>query len=123
MYPDFLLMLATCSFLRKITTGQGPEERNQTRETGFDISVSAELHLLHSVLRGMWWAVLRGMWWASPCYALPPGCSRCLIPGCFPPESSQATWAYVGTEEVCPVNGLLIQALEWCLAKVVPALQ
>lgn len=29
----------TCSFLRVITTGQGPEERNQTRQTGFDITV------------------------------------------------------------------------------------
>eukprot|EP00199_Chlamydomonas_sp_CCMP681_P001381 CAMPEP_0119108120 /NCGR_PEP_ID=MMETSP1180-20130426/13478_1 /TAXON_ID=3052 ORGANISM="Chlamydomonas cf sp, Strain CCMP681" /NCGR_SAMPLE_ID=MMETSP1180 /ASSEMBLY_ACC=CAM_ASM_000741 /LENGTH=636 /DNA_ID=CAMNT_0007093703 /DNA_START=81 /DNA_END=1991 /DNA_ORIENTATION=+ len=30
-------------FLRVITTGQGPEERGQTRETGFDIAVGSEI--------------------------------------------------------------------------------
>lgn len=31
------------SFLRGITTGQGPEERGQARATGFDISVASEI--------------------------------------------------------------------------------
>ncbi|CAH8390862.1 unnamed protein product [Eruca vesicaria subsp. sativa] len=30
-------------FLRKITIGQGPEEKGMTRETGFDISVASEI--------------------------------------------------------------------------------
>lgn len=30
-------------FLRKITVGQGPEEKGMTRETGFDISVASEI--------------------------------------------------------------------------------
>lgn len=30
-------------FLRKITVGQGPEEKNMVRETGFDISVASEI--------------------------------------------------------------------------------
>uniref|UniRef100_A0A7S3VLD1 Formate--tetrahydrofolate ligase n=1 Tax=Dunaliella tertiolecta TaxID=3047 RepID=A0A7S3VLD1_DUNTE len=30
-------------FLRKVTTGQGPEERGQTHETGFDIAVASEI--------------------------------------------------------------------------------
>lgn len=30
-------------FLRSITIGQGPEERGQTRETGFDIAVASEI--------------------------------------------------------------------------------
>ena len=30
-------------FLRKITTGQGPEEKCMTRETGFDIAVASEI--------------------------------------------------------------------------------
>jgi formate--tetrahydrofolate ligase len=29
--------------LRKITIGQGPDEKNMTRETGFDISVASEI--------------------------------------------------------------------------------
>ncbi len=32
-----------CSFLRSITVGQGPEERGQSRGTGFDITVSSEI--------------------------------------------------------------------------------
>lgn len=31
------------SFLRSITVGQGPEERGQSRGTGFDITVSSEI--------------------------------------------------------------------------------
>ena len=30
-------------FLRGITVGQGPQERNMTRETGFNITVSSEI--------------------------------------------------------------------------------
>lgn len=30
-------------FLRKITVGQGPEERGMVRETGFDISIASEI--------------------------------------------------------------------------------
>lgn len=32
-----------CRFLRGITVGQGPEERGQSRETGFDIAVASEV--------------------------------------------------------------------------------
>lgn len=35
--------LNVCRFLRGITVGQGPEERGQTRETGFDIAVASEV--------------------------------------------------------------------------------
>lgn len=30
-------------FLRGITVGQGPQEKGQTRETGFDIAVASEI--------------------------------------------------------------------------------
>lgn len=40
---DEPLLLCCFRFLRGITVGQGPEERGQSRETGFDIAVASEV--------------------------------------------------------------------------------
>lgn len=40
---DVPLLLCCFRFLRGITVGQGPEERGQSRETGFDIAVASEV--------------------------------------------------------------------------------
>lgn len=55
--------LCCCRFLRGITVGQGPEERGQSRETGFDIAVASEVMAVLALATGL--KDLRARWGAA----------------------------------------------------------